>query len=53
MNNDQLIEHALGALQAAYDYLEDMSYDDSDLSHCRDKIQHCYDILNSRNNEEQ
>ncbi len=51
MNDDKLLQHALCALQEAYDYLEAMSFDDSDLSECKNQIQDCYDTLDSKNLE--
>lgn len=48
MKDDELLNNALCALQDAYDYLEAISFDDSEFSQCKDKVQECYDTLNRR-----
>jgi hypothetical protein len=46
------MNHALCALQEACDYLDDISYSDSDLEQSKAKIQECYDTLNREEEDE-
>jgi len=53
MKDDDLINHAACALQESYEYLDSISFYDSDLEQVKVKIMECYDALNLRGEEEE
>ena len=48
MKDEELMNHALSALLAAYDYLEELSFSDSDIDQTKEKIQEIFKDLDSR-----
>lgn len=53
MNDDDLMNNALCAMQDAYDYLEELSFYDSDIEQAKQQIQEIYKDLDSRSHDDE
>ncbi len=51
--DDRLLDNAACALQDAYDYLEKISFNDSELEQCKTKIQECWQVINYKGIEDE
>lgn len=51
INDEELLQQSLCSLIDAHDYLEELSFYDSDIEQCKAKIQECYSTVN-RSEEE-